>query len=282
MGWHTPELTTGETRLQGYGFWTIVSFVLNALLFGLVGLQLNPILDALHGRSWLELVGWAALVWAVVVAARLMYGPPVAYIPRLVSRSLRERDPAPPWQYLPFISWSGMRGAVTLAAALAIPLHTNSGAPFPDRSLIVFLAFSVVLGSLVIQGLTLPGLVRVLGLEEDGDADVREEAKARIYASEAALDRLDELVDEGWVRDDTAERARGLYNFRSNRFRARLDGSDEDGLEERSIAYQRLRRELLESERAAVVTLRNEGKISDEIMQRVTRDLDLEESRLDA
>jgi CPA1 family monovalent cation:H+ antiporter len=281
MGWHTPELTTGETRLQGEGFWTILSFLLNALLFGLVGLQLNPILDQLHGRSWLELVGWAALVWAVVIAVRFVYGPPVAYVPRLISRSLRERDPAPPWQFITFVAWSGMRGAVTLAAALAIPLHTDSGAPFTDRSLIVFLAFSVVLGSLVIQGLSLPGLVRALGLEEDNEADVQEEAKARIHASEAALERLEQLVGEGWVPPDTAERARGLYNFRSNRFRARLDGSDEDGLEERSIAYQRLRRELLEAERAAVVTLRNEGRISDEIMGRVTRDLDLEDSRLD-
>ena len=173
-----------------------------------------------------------------------------------------------------------MRGGVTLAAALAIPLSTDSGIPFPDRSLIVFLAFSVVLASLVLQGLSLPALVRVLGLEED-DLDLREEAKARIHAAEAATARLDEIVEEGWVRPDTAERARGLYRFRSNRFRARLDDSDDGEIEERSLAYQRLRRELLDAERGAVHALRNEGKISDEVMQRVERDLDLEDSRLD-
>jgi Na+/H+ antiporter len=281
MGWHTPELTTVDTRLQGAGFWAIFSFLLNALLFGLVGLQLQPILDQLHGRSWEELVGYAALVWAIVLLVRVLYGYPIAYIPRWVSPSLRERDPAPPWQFVAFIAWAGMRGGVTLAAALAIPLNTDSGAPFPDRSLIVFLAFCVVLATLVVQGLSLPGVVRLLGLEDDDTLDVREEAKARIHAAEAATARLDEIVDEGWVRPDTAERARGLYRFRSNRFRARLDDSDDGEIEERSLAYQRLRRELLDAERGAVHALRNEGKISDEVMQRVERDLDLEDSRLD-
>jgi monovalent cation/hydrogen antiporter len=281
MGWHTPELTTVETRLQGAGFWAIFSFLLNALIFGLVGLQLQPILNELHGRSWLELVGYAALVWATILLVRIVYGPPIAYIPRWVSASLRERDPAPPWQFIAFIAWAGMRGGVTLAAALAIPLHTDSGAPFPHRPLIIFLAFSVVLGSLVVQGLSLPGVVRLLGLEEDDAGDAREEAKARIHAAEAAIARLDELVDEGWVRPDTAERVRGGYNFRSSRFRARLDEEDGGDIEERSLAYQRLRRELLDAERGAVVGLRNEGKISEDVMHRVERDLDLEDSRLD-
>jgi CPA1 family monovalent cation:H+ antiporter len=282
MGWHTPELTTVDTRLQGAGFWAIFSFLLNALLFGLVGLQLEPILDELQGRSWQELLGYAALVWAVVVLVRAVSVPPIAYIPRWIWSGLRERDPVPPWQFLTFVAWSGMRGGVTLAAALAIPLSIDAGAAFPDRSLIIFLAFSVVLGSLVLQGLSLPGLVRLLGLEEDTAELQREEAKARIHAAEAALERLEELVGEGWVLPDTAERVRGAYTFRSNRFRARLDDMDDGMLEERSIAYQRLRRDLLDAERAAVLALRNEGEISEEVARRVLRDLDLEESRLDA
>jgi len=173
-----------------------------------------------------------------------------------------------------------MRGGITLAAALAIPLTIDGGASFPDRSLVIFLAFSVVLSTLVVQGLTLPAVVRLLRLERD-DLDEREDAKARIHAVDAGLARLEELVDEDWVRDDTAERVRGAYNFRRTRFGARLDGSHEDGIEMRSQDYQRLRRELLTAERAAVVALRNEGKISEDVMQRVTRDLDLEDSRLD-
>src|SRR5262245_30546602 len=280
MGWHTPELTTVDTRLQGSGFWAIFNFLLNALVFGLVGLQLRPILDQLHGLSWQQLVGYAALLWVVVIAVRFTCGLPIAHVPRWLSAGLRERDPTPPWQFIAFGAWAGMRGAVTLAAALAIPLETDAGALFPDRSLIIFLAFSIVLSTLVIQGLSLPAVVRLLKLERDDD-DEREDAKARIHAVDAGLARLEELVDEDWVRDDTVERMRGLYNFRRTRFGSRLDGSDDGGVEARSQDFQRLRHELLEAERSAVVALRNEGRISEDVMQRVTRDLDLEESRLD-
>ena len=281
MGWHTPELTTVDTRLQGAGFWAIFNFLLNALLFGLVGLQLEPILDQLNQTPGARLIGYAALLWLVVTGARLLYGPPIAHIPRWLSPRLRERDPAPPWQFTAFVAWAGMRGGVTLAAALAIPLETDAGTPFPDRSLIIFLAFTVVLSTLVIQGLTLPWVVHFLGLEEDHEDILREEATARIRSAEAALERLEELVDEDWVRPETAERIRGLYGFRSDRFRARLEEGDDGGIEEQSIAFQRLRRELLDAERAAVVALRNEGEISEGVMQRLARDLDLEESRLD-
>jgi monovalent cation/hydrogen antiporter len=281
MGWHTPELTTVETRLQGSGFWAIFNFLLNALLFGLVGLQLQPILDHLHGHSWLQLVGYALLVWAAVLVSRFAYGFPLAHVPRWLSRSLRERDPTPPWQFITFIGWAGMRGGVTLAAALAIPLTTDAGTAFPDRSLVIFLAFCVVLATLVVQGLSLPGLVRLLRLEEDDVAEAREEAKARLYGADAALARLEELIDEDWVHADTAERMRRLYEFRGNRFRARFDDADDGHIEEQSLAYQRLRRELLDAERGAVHAMRNEGRISDEVMQRVERDLDLEDSRLE-
>jgi CPA1 family monovalent cation:H+ antiporter len=174
----------------------------------------------------------------------------------------------------------GMRGAVSLAAALALPLTTDAGNPFPGRDLIVFFAFTVILGTLVLQGLTLPGVIRVLGLEDDGLA-AKEDAKARIHAAEAALARLEELLEENWVRQDTAERMRGLYQFRRSRFAARFDGDDDGSIEQRSQNYQRLRRELLEAERRAVVELRREGRIDDEVMNRVFRDLDLEDARLD-
>jgi CPA1 family monovalent cation:H+ antiporter len=173
-----------------------------------------------------------------------------------------------------------MRGAITLAAALAIPLTTDSGAPFPRRDLIVYLAFSVVFATLVLQGLSLPLVIRALGLEDDG-LDEKENAKARIHAADAAIARLEELVGEGAVREDTAERLRGQYEFRKNRFRARFDSEDDGAIEERSLQYQRVRRELLDAERSSLVALRNEGRISEGVMQRVQRDLDLEDSRLD-
>jgi monovalent cation/hydrogen antiporter len=280
VGRHTPELTTVETRLQGFAFWSIFNFLLNALLFGLVGLQLQPILDRLSGHSATQLIEYGVVVAAVVIAVRIVWVAPLTYLPRLLVRRIRERDPYPPWQQPAFVCWTGMRGAVTLAAALAIPLTTDAGAGFGDRDLIVYLAFCVVLATLVVQGLSLPLVIRALGLEDDG-LDVKEESKARIHAAKAAIARLEELVDEGAVRSDTAERLRGLYEFRRSRFRARFDAADDGAIEERSLAYQRVRRELLDAERSAVVALRNEGRIADGVMHRVQRDLDLEDSRLD-
>jgi CPA1 family monovalent cation:H+ antiporter len=175
-----------------------------------------------------------------------------------------------------------MRGSVSLAAALALPLTTDAGARFPERDQIIFLTFCVVLVTLVFQGLTLPAVIRLLGLEDDG-VDDELEAKARIKSAYAGLARLDELVADGGVREDTAERLRGGYTFRIDRFRSRLAGSEgDDGIEERSQAFQRLRYELLEAERQALVELRRRGTINDDVMNRVQRDLDLETERLDA
>jgi CPA1 family monovalent cation:H+ antiporter len=280
MGWHTPELTTVETRLQGRAFWSMFTFIVNALLFGLVGLQLRPILDRLSGYTTPQLIGYAAAVAGVVIATRIVWVVPLTYLPRLLFPKIKARDPYPPWQQPAFVCWTGMRGAVTLAAALAIPLATHAGAPFESRDLIVFLAFSVVFATLVVQGLSMPLVIRALGLEDDG-LSVKEEAKARIHAADAAIARLGELVDDGVVRADTAERLRGAYQFRQRRFRARFDDGDDGAIEEQSQQYQRARRELLEAERSAIVALRNEGRIAEEVMHRLQRDLDLEDSRLD-
>ena len=279
MGWHTPELTTPQTRLQGVAVWEIVFLLLNGLLFALVGLQLPHILDSLSGRSTAELLGYAAVVSLVVIGARIAWLLGTYLVARLSARA-RKDDPAPSWQAKAVVSWSGMRGAVSLAAALALPLTTDAGRPFPDRNLIIFLTFGVIFATLVLQGLTLAPLIRVLDLEEDGLVE-KEEAKARIRAAEAAVARLDELVDEDWVLEDTAERMRGLYEFRQRRFRSRFDPDGDGSTEERSLAYQRLRRELLDAERQAVEELRRQGAIGDDIMRRVVRDLDLEDQRLD-
>jgi Na+/H+ antiporter len=273
MGWYTPQLTNFQTRLSGNAFWEILVFLVNALLFALVGFQLRGILDRLNVTG--SLFADAVYVAAAVVVLRLIWVPIFTYVPRLLSRRLRERDPYPPWQAPVIIAWAGIRGAVSLAAALALPSN------FPGRDLIIFLTFAVILVTLVGQGLTLPVLLRALRLPDD-TAEEREDAKARIKAAQAALARLEELAGEDWVREDTAERIRGQYRFRTNRFRARYEGVDEEGVEERSTQYQRLRRELLAAERDAVVGLRNEGVITEDVMQRVQRDIDLEDSRLDA
>ena len=272
MGWYTPQLTTVQMRLSGNAFWEILAFLVNALLFALVGVQLREIVDRLNVTGSLLLE--AAAIALAVIVIRIVWVPVFTYLPRLMFRRVRERDPYPPWQAPVVIAWAGIRGAVSLAAALALP------ADLPHRDLLIFFTFVVILVTLVGQGLTLPLVIRAIGIEDDGGAE-REDAKARIKAAEAALTRLDELALEDWVREDTVERMRGAYRFRSTRFRARYEGADEDGAEERSIQYQRLRRELLDAERQAVLALRNDGTITEEVMQRVQRDIDLEDSRLD-
>ena len=269
MGWHTPELTNAETRLQGFAFWTILTFILNAALFTLVGLQLPQVLDGLDAWSTQELAVAAAAVCASVVVVRIAWVLFFAYL----DPELRARNAG-------VVAWAGMRGAVALAAALAIPLETDAGAAFPGRELIIFLAFTVILFTLVGQGLTLPTLIRALRIEDDG-GDAREEAKARKRAAMAALERLAELEGEDWVMDDTAGRLRGLYDFRVRRFGERFDENTDGANEAQSLSYQRLRRELLDAERNAVLSLRRDGVVSDDVMNRVLRDIALEDVRLD-
>src|SRR5262245_1313630 len=215
LGWHTPQLTTAQVRLQAFAVWEIAQYLLNAFLFVLVGLQLPVIFDALGDVSAARLAGYAVLVSATVILLRFAWVFAVLQGPKWLKRRPSS------WRGAVFVSWAGMRGAVSLAAALALPLQTDAGAQFPGRDLIVFLTFAVILATLVGQGLTLSVVIRGLGLEDDGSEE-REDTKARIHVAEAALARLEELVDEEWVREDTAERVRGAYRFRTNRFRARL------------------------------------------------------------
>jgi Na+/H+ antiporter len=278
LGWYTPELTNAQTRLQGFAFWTILVFILNAALFTLVGLQLPVVLDGLERWSTGEIALAAAAVCATVVVLRVACLALFGY--HRVLPGFRESRMRLPLRHAAVISWAGMRGAVSLAAALAIPLETDAGTPFPDRSLIVFLAFSVILFTLVVQGLSLPALISALGVEDDG-AEAREEAKARKRAAQAALERLEELTGEEWVLEDTAERLRGAYGFRVQRFGERFDEGSDSSNEERSLAYQRLRRELLNAERDSVLELRRTGVVSDDVMNRVLRDIALEDVRLD-
>jgi Na+/H+ antiporter len=278
LGWFAPELTSPTGRILGSGTWETASFALNAVLFTLVGLQLRPVLSALGSYGTWELVRDGALVSATVIVVRVVWVFPATYLP-LIGRD-PEAHPAPPLQAPAFIAWAGLRGAVSLAAALALPLTDRTGAPLANRPLIVFLTYCVILTTLVGQGLTTPLVLRLLRFEDDGALE-REQAGSRVHAADAALARLDELVEEGGVHDDTAERLRGTYRFRRSRFAARLDDRDDGTIEERSLAFQRARRELLEAERDAIVGLRDDGHIGDDVMHEVERDLDLEDERLD-
>jgi monovalent cation/hydrogen antiporter len=282
LGWRSPQLITPQTRIQAYAFWEILVFVLNAALFTLVGLQLPMIVERIADDfSAGQLAGYAAAVTLTVIAVRFAWVFPATYLPRKLLRSVREEDPAPPWTTTFLVAFTGMRGAVSLAAALAIPQVTDAGAPFPQRDLIIFLVYVTILVTVVLQGLALAPLIRMLGVQDDGADAERREAKARIKAARAAIARIDAIGDEDWVRPESAERLRRLYEFRVRRFAARFDDGDPGEIEDGSQAYQRLRREILDAEREEIVRLRNTGAINDQLMHRIERDLDLEDARLD-
>ncbi|QIN80851.1 Na+/H+ antiporter [Rubrobacter marinus] len=279
LGRKSPTLMSSLSRLEGGAVWNVVVFLLNGLAFVLIGLQLPAVLEGLREYAAAELLFYGVLVSLTVALVRVAWVFPATYLPRWASRRVRERDPSPSWRNVMVISWAGMRGVISLAAALSLPLTTGAGAEFPGRDLILFLTFAVILVTLVVQGLSLPLLIRALGLEDDGSVQ-SEEVRGRIEAADAALARLEEVAEEGWVREETAERVRGMYGYRRGRFAARELG--DDGYEERSQAYMRLVHELVKAQRERLVQLRDDGVISDEALHRIERDLDLEEARLEA
>ena len=220
------------------------------------------------------MIGYGLLTSAVVVIARIVWVYAFTYLPGgLASRQLVQ--PA----NVALIAWMGMRGAVSLAAALALPTVTDAGEPFTERPLILFITFCVILFTLVVQGLTLPLAVERFEVEDDGEAF--EENKARKLAARAALDRLDLLAEEEWTRNDTIERMQGMYRYRYNRFAARFDDdADDEAIEARTNDYLRIVAAVLEAQREMLDVLRRDGAISGDVMRRVEHELDLEEGRL--
>jgi CPA1 family monovalent cation:H+ antiporter len=276
LGWRNPELLSALTRFRGKGVWSVLLLLFNGLVFILIGLQLASIRAITTGIPWSSLLLYAAAVSGAAIAARLIYVPIGTYLPRLLSRKLRERDPNPPWQAVALIGWTGMRGIVSLALALALPLSLPSGEPFPQRAGIVVLSFAVILVTLVLQGLTLPGLIRFLRLKDDG-ANLREEREALLHASEAAVKHLDELDRTSIIHPQLLERVRLPYEQRLERLTEQTRDDPECRLTEgEGAAFQRLRGEAIAAERKAVVELRNQGRISEEVLHQVQEALDLE------
>jgi Na+/H+ antiporter len=189
---------SSNTRLQANAVWNVLVFLLNGLLFLLIGLQLRGIVASIAGHSLLTLLWQALLISLAVIAVRLAWVFPAASVPRLVSPRLRARDPYPGWRSVAIVAWIGMRGGLSLAAALALPLTLTGGVPFPQRDLVIFFTFAVILVTLVGQGLSLSPIIRLFGLEQDSTIE-REHALAHLVAARAALSRLDELMSEAWV-----------------------------------------------------------------------------------
>jgi monovalent cation/hydrogen antiporter len=282
LGFRATEISSPESRMQADGMWSVLTFLLNAALFILIGLQLPVIVDGLSGRPAGEVIGYAAAVCVAVIAVRFAWNFGITVVIRTVDRRASQRARRGSWQTRVIGSWAGMRGAVSLAAALALPLQTDAGEPLPGRELIQFITFALILVTVVGQGLTLPMLIRSLGAIDDGTEEEREELRARLAIARAALDRITDLEDAEWTRPATIERTRRLYEYRQRRFKVRAGKiEDEDGIEESSLRYQQLMHEIYAAQRRTLVTLRNGGDISSEVMRRVEREIDLEESRLE-
>jgi CPA1 family monovalent cation:H+ antiporter len=282
LGFRAPEVATPESRMQADAMWSILSFLLNATLFILIGLQLPTIVDGLAGVPAGEVARDAAAVCAAVIGTRMVWSNVITALIRLIDRRPSQLARRASWRARLVGNWAGMRGAVSLAAALALPLQTDAGDPLPGRELIQFVTFSLILVTVVGQGLTLPWLIRRLGVVEDPVEEEREEVTARLAIASAALARVDALAAEDWTREDTIDRVRRLYEFRRRRFKVRAGKlEDEDGIEERSQRYQRLMHEVYAAQRAALVELRDRRAISSDVLRRVEREIDLEESRLE-
>ena len=283
LTWRAPTFFSSGTRLQAEAVWAMLIFLLNGLVFILIGLQLPGILAILNttiaGRSPILLIWDAALVSLTVILVRLVWAFTQALLPRLLSRRLRERDPYPGWRSVVLIGWTGMRGAVSLAAALALPEVTAEGAAFPERAFVIYLTFGVILATLVVQGLSLPLLIRGLGLHDDG-ASERQEMQARLTAAQAALARLDELASQNEVSQESAQHLRKHYEAQVRSITKRFKKAEDEPGEDHATTYQQLQREALQAERSAVIGLRNRREINDEVLRRIERELDLEEQRL--
>ena len=269
------------TRLQDMAVWRVTTFVLESVAFALIGLQLRPVLQDVGAQNPARLAAEAAIVLGAVIVSRIVWMFLSIYLPRWLVPRIRVQDPAPGWQATFVLSWAGLRGVISLAAAAAL------SSDVPQRNLLVFLTFTTVLGTLLVQGLTLPGLIRWLGVRAGPDehrADVVAQATAQEAASEAGLRRLEELAaeDPAGAPPEVVERLRRLAGYRQAGAWERLPGSEPgaDSGPLPSAAFRRLRREMTTAERAEFIRLRDERQIDDEVLDEVLHHLDLEEAML--
>jgi monovalent cation/hydrogen antiporter len=280
-GWRSHEIFDADTRLSARAFWDVLIFALNAILFVLVGLQFPEVLRRVGEQfSVGEIIGYGLLVSAVVVAVRMAW----QFVPGTLGRFAQRMgrwSPGHGWRENLLIGWSGMRGAVSLAAALALPFTLDSGAPLGSRDLIIYLTVAVIFVTLVGQGLTLPWVVRRLGLSAHA-AWSPDEAVARLAAAQAALDRLEEIeATEPGVPENVIDRLREIYQARFARCVAALSGGDGGTpIEDPLSGFRRVREELIDRERIALLQMRNDGRLKQDVFRRIQADLDLDEARL--
>jgi len=280
MSWNGPLLISSATRLQGIFFWDLVIYLIEGLLFLLTGFQMRLLFEKSKAFPLDDILFATALVAIIVIVARFAWVFPATYLPRLLNKRLRAREPMPSWRTVFVIAFTGVRGAVSLAAALALPLALPGGEDFPYRDLILFVSFGVIFITLVGLGLGLPPVVRWLGVAQTGReehlAEHESEISARREALAAALKSLDAITDDRELSDEVVKLLRARHETRANQLPDSLDPDKHDV----STTGTDLTRELISAERKFIHLLLRDGKITDEIRRRIERDLDLEEASL--
>ncbi|MDH6243847.1 Na+/H+ antiporter [Mycobacterium sp. OTB74] len=276
---------TYATRLQDDAVWKAVTLILESFAFLMIGLQLPQVIDELTGIRAATLAIASAAVLATVIAVRIAWVYFMAYVPRALWPRINEREARPTPSQVFIVAWAGMRGVVSLAAAFGVPMSTLSGAPFPGRPQLVFLTFVVVIGTLLLHGLTLPWLIRMLDVSSEAQVhqDALKEAAASTRAAQAAADRLDELLARGDDSNVQQQVGTVLHHWNDQRRNAvweRLGRSDDDIGESPASALRRMRAEMLAAERATFIAERDAGRIDDEVLRAVLHGLDLEEAAL--
>jgi Na+/H+ antiporter len=282
ISWQGLQLIGAATRLQGIFFWDFLMYLTEGFVFLLTGLQARTLIAGLPGSSLSNLILSAVIISAEVIIARFIWMFPATYLPRWLVPSIARDDPAPPWQWPFALAFTGVRGIVSLAAALAIPITVEGGGPFPDRDRILFVTFSVIFVTLVGQGSLLPTVMRALGLAHEGrrerDAERVEEFDARRQAIEAAARHLDQVATQHdmpeVLRDPLSVRLRARLTFVA-RNRPEIGEADDRTVDDQAIDF-----ELLDAERRQINELYKSGKLKDEARRRIERELDLRDALL--
>jgi len=279
VSWNGPRLISSATRLQGIFFWDLIIYLIESLVFLVTGLQARTLIEKAQSFTMRELLLATAITTVIVIVARFIWVFPATYLPRWLIPAVRRRDPSPPWQWTFVIGFTGVRGVVSLAAALAIPLYTLSLESFPQRDLILFVTFGVIIVTLVGQGLLLPSVIRWLGLADDGRTEQRRESEAELAARNeailAARRHLERIARERNLDAEVVE----FLNARHDH-RMRLIPTDLDDGRARMRVGNDLRLELISAERDFLYDLLRQGRITDESRRRLERDLDLEEAAI--
>jgi CPA1 family monovalent cation:H+ antiporter len=279
VSWNGPMLISSATRLQGIFFWDLLVYLVEGIVFLVTGLQARALFHDAAVFPFQELIEATALTALIVILARFVWVFPATYVPRWFSSTLRKRDPSPPWQMPFLLAFTGIRGVVSLAAALALPYALDNGQPFPHRSLILFVVFGVIIVTLVGQGLMLPTVVRWLGLSRVGSDEHLAEINAELDARRAALEevgnRLDRLVAERKLPPEVEELLRTRHLSRKQI----LPGDLEEALAQMRLSAE-VKKELIDAELRYVYQRLRDGKITDEARRRIEYELDLEEASL--